>query len=162
MVVKAQASAKAISEHPTSSPSPTTILKSVNNSGNYMCSQRIEMPSPPVKYHDTSMRIHEQINLPNMVEHRNNYNNICHQTETNQYEYDDMQQPQYAQFYNPAQIQHSTTNETQQQADQHTMELRMNNLGNENLGWLKKNAELFGFYNAHLQDWEQIKVKDNS
>jgi hypothetical protein len=129
MLVKAQASAKAISEHQNSSPSPTTILKSVNNSGNYMCSQRIEMPSPTVKYHDTSTTV--QHNLPNMVEHRNNYDNSCRQPENiHRYEYDEIDDNSYPQFYNPAQTQHSTP---QQQADQNTIELRMNNLGNENM-----------------------------
>jgi hypothetical protein len=127
MLAKAQASAKAICEHQNSSPSPTTILKSVNNSGNYMCSQRIEMPSPTVKYHEIPSPL--QLNhLPNMVEHRNNYNNNG-KNNLHQYEYEEIEENNsgYPQFYNPAQAQ-------QQQADQHTIELRMNNLGNENTG----------------------------
>lgn len=70
------------------------------------------------------------------MQHRNNYNILGHQQDTRyEYEIDDTsdQQPQY-QYYNPAQIQHPTMDETQQQADQHTIELRMNNLGNENMG----------------------------
>jgi hypothetical protein len=94
------------------------------------------MPSPTVKYHETSPMQQHHVMQNNIMEHRNNYN-ICHQRD-NRYEYeiDDnsgQHQPQY-QYYNPAQIQHQTINETQQQADQHTIELRMNNLGNENIG----------------------------
>lgn len=89
------------------------------------------MPSPTVKYHETTT----QQNHHNIMQHRSNYDKICHQ-QSNRYEYDEIEekskQSQY-QYYNPAQIQHSSTKETQQQADQHTIELRMNNLGNENM-----------------------------
>lgn len=101
-----------------------------------MCSEM--MPSPIVTYHDTPTHVHH--NLPNMVQHRNNYSNICQQQINNRYGYDESDdisnqpQPQYQLYYNPAQIQHTTMNEIQQEADQHTIELRMNNLGNENIG----------------------------
>ena len=70
------------------------------------------------------------------MEHRNNYSLFLQNDK--RYEFEEINghshepQPQY-QFYNPAQNQHQM-NETQQQADQHTIELRMNNLGNENEG----------------------------
>ena len=134
MLIKAQASARAITEHQNSSPSPNTVLKSVHSSGNYLCSQRsLEMPSPTVKYYEMSPT---QNNNQNMMQHRNNYS--LFQQHDKRYEFEEINdlsrqhQPQF-QFYNPAQNQHPM-NETQQQADQHTIELRMNNLGNENLG----------------------------
>lgn len=106
-----------------------------------MCSQSIEMPSPTVKYHKVSTP-EQHINLPNMVEHRNNYSDVCNQQDNPRYDYDEIEdnsvsQHQYQQYYNPAvqSTQHPTLNETQQQQeDQHTIELRMNNLGNENIG----------------------------
>lgn len=150
MLAKAQVSAQAITEQQNSSPSPTTILKSVNSSGHYMCSQRsnnIEMPSPTVIYHEpaSSTPPSAMIRQQNMMQHRNNINNMCHQQEnSNQFEYDEndensSQQQNFPQYhnniYNYAQNQHPTVNETQQQADQHTIELRMNNLGNEDKAW---------------------------
>lgn len=102
-----------------------------------MCSQRsnvIEMPSPTVSYHEPSSVLRQQ----NLMQHRNNINNLCHQQEnSNQFEYDDensSQQQQFPQYHNnnyDYNQNHSALNETQQQADQHTIELRMNNLGNE-------------------------------
>lgn len=147
MLAKAQASVQAISEQQNSSPSPTTILKSVNSSGHYMCSQRsnnIEMPSPTVIYHDPSPANTATMRQQNMMQHRNNINNLCHQQDnSNQFEYDEndensSQTQQFPQYhnnnYNYSHNNHSTLNETQQQADQHTIELRMNNLGNEGTG----------------------------
>ena len=138
MFAKAQESAQTITEQQNSSPSPTAILKSVNNSGIYMCSQlsdRIQMPSPTVIFHGASIRpICEQ----NMMEHRNTMNKMCHQQDNgNQFEYDDENSQQLQPFphnngFSFLQNQISTLNETQQQADQQTIELRMNNLGNEN------------------------------
>lgn len=78
-----------------------------------------------------------------MMQHRNNVNNVCHQQDNgNQFEYDEIdensshQQQQFEQFhnYNYSQSQHPIIDETQQQEDQHTIELRMNNLGNEDTG----------------------------
>lgn len=149
MLAKAQASAQAITEQQSFSPSPTAILKSVNNSGHYMCSQRsnIEMPSPTVIYHEPQPITNTvtEIRPQNMMQHRNNMNNLCHQQDNgNQFEYDENddnsshQQQQFAHYhnsnYNYSQNQHSTHDETQQREDQHTIELRMNNLGNDNMG----------------------------
>lgn len=68
------------------------------------------------------------------------------QENNNQFEYDESdenssqhhQQMKYTQFsnnngYNFTQNQHQSLDETQQQADQHTLELRMNNLNNEDI-----------------------------
>lgn len=140
---KAQASTKTITEQQNSSPSPTTILKSVNNSGNYMCSQlsdSIQMPSPTIIYHATSPTVRTQCSQ-NMMEHRNPLDKICHQQESNnQFEYDDenssqqMQQFSHNNSFNFSQSQITALDESQQQEDQNTIELRMNNLGNENTG----------------------------
>lgn len=148
MLAKAQVSAQAISEYQNGSPSPTTILKTVNNSGNYMCSQHktnLEMPSPQVIYREAS-RNNPTIPLrQNMMQHRNNHL-TQQQDNSNQFDYDESdenssQHHQAQQFppyinnnYNYSQTQHSTMIETQQQADQYTIERRMNNLGNENSG----------------------------
>lgn len=43
--------AKAQSMIPTSTPSPTTILTSVNNSGDYMCRTQLVPSSPNITYH---------------------------------------------------------------------------------------------------------------
>lgn len=150
MLAKAQASALANAEQQNSSPSPTTILKTVNSSGSYMCSitrSNIEMqsPSPVVHYHEpatTPQSLLTQIpqEQNNMMQHRNN-NLTClkDRHHTNQYDFDENdensnQQNQYQyhnSFNNYTQNQHQVLSETQQQADQHTIELRMNNLGNE-------------------------------
>lgn len=145
MLAKAQASARAITEHQNSSPSPTTILKTVNSSGHYMCSQRsndIEMPFPTVFYHEPSpiTTTSSFVRPQNMMQHRNNVNIMCHQQDNgNQFEYDEndensSHQQQQFHNYNYSQIQHPIINESQQQEDQHTIELRMNNLGNEDTG----------------------------
>lgn len=149
MLAKAQASAQTITEQQNSSPSPTTILKTVNSSGHYMCSQRssnIETPSPKVIYHDTasaSTISHQQ----NMMKHRNNIDKFTIKLEDrHQFEFDETDdsqsrhnQPQhYLQFHNNSfdytQNQIPSLNVTQQQADQQSIELRMNNLGNEDTG----------------------------
>lgn len=142
MFAKAQESAQTITEHQNSSPSPTTILKSVNNSGIYMCSQlsdSLQMPSPIVIYHENSTAAR---GMPshNMMKHRNTSNKMCHQQDSrNQFEYDDenssqqLQQFPRSNSFNFSQNQISALDETQQQADQQSIELRMNNLGNENM-----------------------------
>lgn len=152
ILAKAQASAQAISDQQNSSPSPTTILKTVNSSGYYMCSQpkNVEMPSPTIIFHDprtpklSPSNRHQQ----NMMQHRNNMNNICLQPDnSNTFECDESdenssqhhrQQQQFTQFHNNSfnysQSEIATFTETQQEADQHTIELRMNNLGNEDTG----------------------------
>lgn len=137
MLAKARASAQAITEHQNGSPSPTTILKSVNSSGHYMCSQQkntAEMPSPIVIYNETV----PEILPPNLMQHRNN--NVClPQDNNNQFEYDesDENSSQYPQYnnnaYNFSQNLHQNLDESQQQADQKTIELRMNNLSNEDV-----------------------------
>lgn len=152
MLAKAQASALANAEQINSSPSPTTILKTVNSSGSYMCSTtrsntEMQSPSPVVHYHEPSMTnttqsllthiVHDQ---NNMMQHRNN-NLTClkDRHHKNQFDFDEndensnqRNQYQYHNSYNNyTQNQHQVISETQQQADQHTIELRMNNLGNE-------------------------------
>lgn len=108
----------------------------------------MEMPSPQAVYHEISTNsptipIHE-----NMMQHRNSLDHLTQQQDNSiQFEYDEsdenssqhhhqaQQFPQYINNnYNYTQIQHSTMSRTQQQADQHTIERRMNNLGNENTG----------------------------
>lgn len=142
MFAKAQASAQTITEQQNSSPSPTTILKSVNSSGNYMCSQlfdSIQMPSPTVIYHNTSHHTRE-IGSHNMMEHRNTLNKMCHQRDNTNLEFDDENSGQQHEHFphnnsfNFSANQISTLNETQQQADQQSIELGMNNLGNDNAG----------------------------
>lgn len=76
----------------------------------------------------------------NMMQHRNNLNTLTQQDNVDQFECDESdenssqhhQQQQFPQYinhnYNYSQNPISTFNETQQQAD---IELRMNNLGNE-------------------------------
>jgi len=49
MLAKAQSSTQG--DQHNSSPSPNTILRNVHNSGNYICSQRMN-PSPIIKYHE--------------------------------------------------------------------------------------------------------------
>lgn len=139
MFAKAQESAQSITEQQYSSPSPTAILKSVNSSGIYMCSQlsaSTQMQSPTVTYHEI---VRPSIGSQNMMEHRNTLNKMCHQPETTtQFEFDDensgqqLQQFQHNTNFSFSQNQISALNETQQAADQQTIELRMNNLGNEN------------------------------
>lgn len=51
MLAKAQSSTQG--DQHNSSPSPNTILRNVHNSGNYICSQRMN-PSPVIKYHEHS------------------------------------------------------------------------------------------------------------
>lgn len=139
MLAKASV-AQAISEQQNSSPSPTTILKSIN-SGNYICSStrsnQIDMPSPTVIYHESSSKttVLMQTQQQNMIQHRNALNNMC-QKDQYDYENDDSssQQQQFQQYhnsYNYSQTQHTTISESQQQVDQQTIEARMNNLGNE-------------------------------
>jgi hypothetical protein len=149
MLAKAQASALANAEQLNSSPSPTTILKSVNNSGSYMCSTArsnndMQSPSPVVIYHESSnssliTQMPQEQNT--MMQHRNNVNISLSRLKDHhkRFDFDDEnenenQKNQY-QFHNAynnyAQSQHQAISETQQQADQHTIELRMNNLGNE-------------------------------
>nr|AFS34617.1 cryptochrome 2 [Clunio marinus] len=139
ILAKAQASAKAFTEQQSSSPSPTTILKTVNNSGNYMCSQRsdhIEMPPQTVLYHEPSLNASSSVlQQQNMMKHRNNTNDMCHQQENiNEFQYDEDGTSQHHNSYNYSQKQMTALNETQQQEDQHTIEFRMNNLGNEDTG----------------------------
>jgi cryptochrome len=140
MLAKAQASALANAEQLNSSPSPTTILKTVNSSGTYMCSttrSSIDNPSPVVIYHSESptttttsilTQMPQQTN--NMMQHRNTNNNhhtqFLDENDENQFQYHNRYN--YSQSQHP---QHQVISETQQQADQHSIELRMNNLGNE-------------------------------
>jgi hypothetical protein len=135
-------SAQAMTEHQNSSPSPTTILKSVNNSGHYMCSQRsknMEMPSPSVIYHEPTTTSSSIMSQQSMMQHRNILNNVCHQDNNNQFEYDETdensgqhgREQQYPTSYHNNNYNYSQSQSTQQQADQNTIELRMNNLGNE-------------------------------
>jgi hypothetical protein len=145
MLAKAQASALANAEQLNSSPSPTTILKTVNNSGTYMCSttrSSIDNPSPVIIYHHeqssatTTTPIHTQIpqqQQTNMMQHRSTNNNSTNNNHHNQYlDENEENQFQYHSVYNNYQhSQHQVISETQQQADQHSIELRMNNLGNE-------------------------------
>ncbi|CAO1411081.1 unnamed protein product [Diamesa serratosioi] len=134
--------AKAMSAPPNSSPSPTTILKSVNNSGNYMCRSNpsIVMPSPT--YHEpsplqTNMQQHQQQLL-----NRNNMQ--CRQQELDRYDYDEnddnnsKQQQQYQQYHNnfnysQNQHQHPNLTDSQQQQSDQQLSIRMNQLGNERL-----------------------------
>lgn len=59
MLAKAQSSTQA--DQHNSSPSPNTILRNVHNSGNYICSQRLN-PSPVIKYHEhTSTHVNASI-----------------------------------------------------------------------------------------------------
>lgn len=146
MFAKAQVSAQSITEQQHSSPSPTTILKTVNNSGHYMCAQRstnVETPSPTVIYHEASAS--SISNQQNMMKHRNNVDKISIQLESsNQFEFDEADdnitqhnQPQHYLQYNNfdySQNQMPSLSVTQQQADQQSIELRMNNLGNEDSG----------------------------
>lgn len=144
MLAKAQASA--LAEQLNSSPSPTTILKSVNNSGAYMCStsrSSIDNPSPVVIYHieqspvttATSNITSNSQQQTNMMQHRSTNNNSNNNNHHSQYlDENDENQFQYHNVYNnytQNQHQHQVISETQQQADQHSIELRMNNLGNE-------------------------------
>lgn len=147
MLAKAQASALANAEQINSSPSPTTILKSVNSSGTYMCStnrSHIDYPSPVIIYHrdqspaTTTTSLITQIPQPtNMMQHRSmNNNSNNNNTHHSQYldENDDNNFQYHNVFNNYTQNQHQphqVISETQQQADQHSLELRMNNLGNE-------------------------------
>lgn len=155
ILAKAQASAQAISDQQNSSPSPTTILKSVNSSGYYMCSQptsqqkNIEMPSPTFIYNEQrNPNISSQQHLQNMTQHRNNLNIFLQPDNSNTFECDEsdenssqhhQRQTQFThQFHNNnfSYSQNETTtflNDTQQEADQHTIQLRMNNLGNEDI-----------------------------
>jgi hypothetical protein len=140
MLAKVQESAKIICEQQNSSPSPTTILKSVNNSGAYMCSQHsnIEIDSPSAIFHENLEPIPTPSCQYNMMQHRNNLNNVCNQQENNNQLDDEegeenLSQKSQQQRYSPY---HSNSycysqESTQQQADQHSIELRMNNLGNE-------------------------------
>ena len=147
MLAKAQASALANAEQINSSPSPTTILKSVNSSGSYMCSttrsnMEMQSPSPVVHYHEPNMINPSQLTQDqnNMMQHRNsNLTCLKDRHHNNQFDFDEndensnkRNQYQYHNSYNSyTQNQHQVISETQQQADQHTIELRMNNLGNE-------------------------------
>lgn len=101
-----------------------------------MCSQKrfVEMPSPTM-YHE------KVINQAHMMQHRNNQMLCQQQDSSNQFEYDEgddqrnlqLQYPQYhvdAFSFNPP-PQHQAMNESQQQADQQSIELKMNNLGND-------------------------------
>lgn len=141
LIAKAQASSQLFAEQQSGSPSPTTILKTVNSSGHYLCSQHKEMPSPKAKYHEPSGNC-RQVTHQNMMQHRNNSNELRQQEHRNQFEcdesYDSSIQDHHRQQpfpqYSYSQIQHSAVNETQQEADQQTIELKMNNLGNENAG----------------------------
>jgi cryptochrome len=144
MLAKAQASALANVEQINSSPSPTTILKTVNSSGTYMCSTTrsfIDMPSPVVIYHEhtTTNTTQKPQQNNSMMQHRN-MNNICLKDHHTQFDFEENdensnqhhQQFQYHNSYNFSQSQSQIiSNETQQQEDQHSIELRMNNLGNE-------------------------------
>lgn len=101
-----------------------------------MCSQKkfVEMPSP--------MMYNERvINTSHMMQHRNNQIICQQQDSSNQFEYDEgddqrnlqLQYPQYhanAFNFNPP-AQHQAMTESQQQADQQSIELKMNNLGND-------------------------------
>ncbi|KAL7038371.1 hypothetical protein ACKWTF_009562 [Chironomus riparius] len=147
MLAKAQASALANAEQINSSPSPTTILKSVNSSGSYMCSttrsnMEMQSPSPVVHYHEPNMINPSQLTQDqnNMMQHRNSsLTCLKDRHHKNQFDFDEndensnkRNQYQYHNSYNNyTQNQHQVISETQQQADQHTIELRMNNLGNE-------------------------------
>lgn len=144
MLAKAQ-SAKIICEQQNSSPSPTTILKSVNNSGVYLCSQRsnIELQPPTVIFHDNLQPT--QSCQHNMMQHRNNLNKVCNIQDNNcqlprDHQDDDEgeenlsqdRQHEYSPYHNDR---YSFSQESpQQQADQHSIEMRMNNLGNEDTG----------------------------
>ena len=135
---------KAMSAPPSSSPSPTAILKSVNNSGNYMCRSNppILMPSPT--YQDSSPL---QTNMQQHQQQLLNRNNMqCRQQELDRYDYDEnednnsKQQQQYQQYHNnfnysqnQHQHQHPNLTDSQQQQSDQQLNLRMNQLGNERL-----------------------------
>mgnify|MGYP003449536996 CR=1 FL=1 len=144
MLAKAQASALASAEQINSSPSPTTILKSVNSSGTYMCSTsrlHIDYPSPIIIYYreqspaTTTTPLLTQIpqEQTNMMQHRsmnnisNNNNQFLDENDDNNFQYHNV----YNNYTQNQHQQHQVISETQQQADQHSIELRMNNLGNE-------------------------------
>lgn len=146
MLAKAQASALANAEQINSSPSPTTILKSVNSSGTYMCStarSNIDNRSPVVIYHSESpatptintisTQIPQQHQANNMMQHRSTNNNhhkqFLDENDENQFQYHNVYN-NYSQSQHQHQH-HQVISETQQEADQHSIELRMNNLGNE-------------------------------
>jgi hypothetical protein len=76
MLAKAQSSTQVITEQQNGSPSPTTILRNVHNSGNFICSQRsnTEAPSPVVKYHEPSSNNDSQMNYENSNNYQNQYN----------------------------------------------------------------------------------------
>lgn len=88
-----------------------------------------------------SMNYKQVTNTAHMMQHRNNQIMCQQQDNSNQFEYDEgddqrnlqLQYPQYHadafNFNTPPQ--HQLMNESQQQADQHSIELRMNNLGND-------------------------------
>jgi hypothetical protein len=75
MLAKAQSSTQVITEHQNSSPSPTTILRNVHSSGNFICSQRsnTEAPSPVVKYHEPSSNVDTPMNYENNNHYQNQF-----------------------------------------------------------------------------------------
>jgi len=105
------------------------------------------MPSPTVIYHEPTptsssliMQIQQKASIQqSMMQHRNG--NMCHQKNLNQFEYEEndekthRQRQQFQSYHNNynnyTQNQQLAISDSQQQADQQTIELRMNNLGNE-------------------------------
>ncbi len=134
MLAKEQASALVSSEQ-LESPSPTTVLKTGNNSGTYMCSSVhlvVDNVSTVVIYHGknsttpTTTSSYTQISQSNNMMDTKNSNNENENYE-NQYQYEN----RYKNFSENQHFKHPVRTESQQEADEKCIERGMNSLGNE-------------------------------